>query len=116
MKNFIGKNWKKILIVIGSIFLAIDLIFIIITPATIPQDFYEYGPNVENDLFDTTSNIAGGITNELTESGDSEFINNASEDTGISPNNLRTVLIFGALLLGVLILSAIIDGPDDKKK
>ena len=48
MKNFISRNWKKILIAIGVICIIIALIFIFIIPATIQEDFLEYGPDVKN--------------------------------------------------------------------
>lgn len=63
MKNFISKNWKNILIIIGVIFIVIDLFYILIIPATIQEDFLEYGPNVEYDIFDGASSITNDIKN-----------------------------------------------------
>ena len=65
MKNFISKNWKNILIAIGVIFIVIDLIYIINIPATIQEDFLEYGPNVEQDIFDGMNNLADEVQIEL---------------------------------------------------
>ena len=116
MKNFISKNWKNILIAIGVIFIVIDLIYIIIIPATIQEDFLEYGPNIESDIFDGASTITNELNN-VQPSG--EMISNVSTTFGI-PSDLAKGLIFlvGGIL-ALLVLSAIMDkdsGGAKKKK
>lgn len=130
MKNFISKNWKRILLIIGGIFIAINLIHIIITPATIPQDFLEYGPDIESDIFDKTNEIAEDVTDinfSSTNSGetsDEELANNenpsivdkVSDSTGMPQNLTKGLLFFGLALAAVMVIAGITDGSDDKKK
>ena len=142
MKNFINKNWKNILIIIGVIFLVIDLFYIIVTPATIPQDFYKYGPNIESDIFDSAIDVSDQIgdyivsgenvnSGEQVDSEQNESNNNVSENvsgeqTNISCDNTQSnvsvsdkmfkgVVIFGVALVILLLLSALVDGSDSKK-
>ena len=114
MKNFISKNWKNILITIGGIIIALNLFNKFTTPATIPQDFLEYGPNVEHDIFDTVENIP----NEVEDIGSSDdIVDDVSNKTGL-PNDLSKGLV--VVLAGVFvifIISAITEKPSaDKKK
>lgn len=125
MKKFFGKNWKNILIVIAGIFLAIDLFFIVTTPATVAEDFLKYGPEVEHDIFDATGNFAGEVKDELEDSsssGNSEengLVNQMSQSTGVSPDLTKGILFFTVAIIVVLILSNIVDGSSSgggKKK
>ena len=115
MKNFISKNWKNILFIIGGIFILIDLLGIIITPATIPQDFLEYGPNIDSDLFDKVNNVTSEIK-DLDVSGEaSNFIPEISSNTSNSPDFIKLILVFGAFFIIIIILSNIIEGSGDKR-
>lgn len=127
MKNFISKNWKNIFIIIGGIFILIDLLTIISTPATIPQDFLEYGPNIESDIFDTVNDTVddtaenikdGNISDASTsESGESvNIVTNISEKTGIPPELSRGLLFVGAAIIIIVILSSIIEGSGSADK
>lgn len=118
MKKFISKNWKNILMVIGGIFLVIDLFFIITVPATIPQDFKEYGPNVESDVFDGASNITEEIGNVGVSGESAGLVTDVSESTGLSPTIAKALLVFGFLFIIILVISSVVDNPGggDKKK
>ena len=122
MKELISKNWKKILYVITGIFIIVDLFFICTSPATIPQDFLEYGPTVEEDIFDitddTTDDVANTVVEEIEKPAESgELVGQISEDTGFSPNLVKGLLVFGIALIVILALSNIVDGVGgDKKK
>ena len=91
MKNYISKNWKNIFIIIGVAFIVVNLFFKITTPATIPQDFLNYGPDIESDIFDNASSISNGLT-EIESSG--EIVNNISESTVIPSNLPKGILVF----------------------
>ena len=58
MKNYISKNWKNIFIIIGVFFIAINIVLKITSPATIPQDFLKYGPDIESDIFDNIKKVS----------------------------------------------------------
>lgn len=127
MKKFISKNWKNILLIIGAIFLVIDLFFIITTPATVSEDFLKYGPNIESDIFDATETITGEVNDNINESisqennadkesgEDTGLIDKVSESTGMSPNLAQGLIIFSIALVGLLILSGIMDGSSASK-
>ena len=113
MKKFISKNWKNIFLIIGGILIAIDLIFIITTPATVPQDFLEYGSEVESDIFDGVNNISEDVKN-LNNSG--ELVSDVSNQTGLSPELARGLLIIGVGLIIIFIISALMEGSSSDKK
>ena len=116
MKNFISKNWKNIFLIIGAIFLALDLIFIITTPATIPEDFLKYGPDIESDIFDSVGNISEDLS-DVGASGETEgIINNVSQNTGMSPDLARNLLVFGFVFIILLVLASIVDNDSSDKK
>ena len=123
MKNFISKKWKNILLVIGGIFILLDLLVIITTPATIPQDFLEYGPDVESDVFDNINDSASEIEKIEISSGSnsgetSDLATNISEKTGIPPALSRGFLFFIVAFVIIIIISAVVEGSGggDKKK
>ena len=47
MKSFLSKYWKRILILIAGIFIAINVISKCTAPHTLPQEYAKYGPDVE---------------------------------------------------------------------
>ncbi len=123
MKKFISKNWKNIILIIGGIFILIDLLGILTTPATIPQDFLEYGPNVESDIFDKVNDSANEIgnidvSNDSTSGEKADLATNISENTGIPPELSRGFLFFGVGFILIVIISCIVEGSGgaDKKK
>lgn len=107
MKKFISKNWKNIFISIGVIFIVINLLFKIISPATIPQDFLEYGPNIESDIFDSANDISNGIT-KIEDSGD--IVNNVSNSTGLPSNLAKGIVVFAFGFILILIISNLTEG------
>ena len=115
MKKFISKNWKNIFLIIGGIFIIVDLFFIITTPANVPQDFLEYGPEVESDIFDGMSNISEEIKDI---NGSGEIVSDVSNQTGLSPELSKGLLVIGVGLIIIFAISAITDGSgsSDKKK
>ncbi len=113
MKNFISKNWKKILYTITGILMVIDLFFIVTSPATISQDFLKYGPDIKGDVIDSSENLTDKIEEPST-SG--EIIQQIADDTGFSPDLVKGILIFGIALVLILALSGIIDGSSSDKK
>lgn len=122
MKDFISKNWKKIFYIIGGIIIAIDLFFIITTPGTIPQDFYEYGPNIESDIFDNSMETADKVTDEIKDievSGEENLLPSpVPEDSNLPSNSNLTkgLIIFGIVFIVFFALSGVIDGSGGSGK
>lgn len=115
MKNFFSKNWKKIVYVICGIAIAINLILAFITPSSIVEEYYKYGPTVYSDIGGIdTENISGDV-NE----GVDNLTDYVQDKTGYSDSSARILVIAALLVCGVLILSNIIDdssSSSDKKK
>ena len=105
MKSFIMANWRRIIFVITGIAIAVNLYFVIFTPATVIDDFYKYGPEVKKDIISTTTDLSIDADDNI----DSAAGTMAS-DTGIDFGNARVIIVFALLMCGVLILSNIIDG------
>lgn len=126
MKDFISKNWKKLFYIIGGIIIAIDLFFIITTPGTIPQDFYDYGPTVESDIFDNSLKKADEVTDEVTDNiENSELADEENllpspvpEDSNIPSNSdlTKKLIIFGIVFVVFFALAGIIDGSSGGAK
>ena len=120
MKDFISKNWKKLFYIIGGIIIAIDLFFIITTPGTIPQDFYDYGPTVESDIFDNSMKKADEATDKITDNIENSEVSNEEnllpspvpEDSDIPSNSdlTKKLIIFGIIFIVFFALAGIIDG------
>ena len=120
MKDFISKNWKKLFYIIGGIIIAIDLFFIITTPGTIPQDFYDYGPTVESDIFDNSMKKADEATDKITDNIENNEVSNEEnllpspvpEDSDIPSNSdlTKKLIIFGIIFIVFFALAGIIDG------
>lgn len=122
MKDFISKNWKKIFYIIGGIMIAIDLFFIITTPGTIPQDFYEYGPNIESDIFDNSMETADKVTDEIKDievSGEENLLPSPVPENSNLPSNsnlTKGLIIFGIIFIVFFALSGVIDGSGGSGK
>lgn len=118
MKNFINKNWKNFFLIIGVIFIIIDLFYIITSPATIPQDFLEYGPNIESDIFDGTKEITDEVVNSEPESSENDIVSNVANTTGMSPDLAKGLLVFAFCFIIILVLSSVLEGSSggNKKK
>lgn len=116
MKNFISKNWKNIFYIIGGILIVIDLFFIATTPASVSQDFLKYGPTVENDIVDSTTEFTENVELPKEDSGDSSLVEDISEGTGIPFDLTKVVIVFAIGLAVLLVLSSIMDGSGDSDK
>lgn len=126
MKDFISKNWKKLFYIIGGIIIAIDLFFIITTPGTIPQDFYDYGPTVESDIFDNSMKKADEVTDKVTDNIENSELSDEEnllpspvpEDSNISSNSdlTKKLIIFGIVFVVFFALAGIIDGSSGGAK
>ncbi len=116
LKNFISKNWEKILVIICVIIMIVILIGKVSAPKTIIEDYAKYGKYIS--IESTSGSLVSG------ESGDFSLI---SSTTGIykgftsaNPELVKiAALIIGAILAVVIITS--LPGmfgakKDDKKK
>lgn len=104
MKKFLTSNWRRVMYSLAGLIILINLIFVIFTPPTVIEDFVDYGPNFSSDLIDRAGDIEG----------DSEVIDNASNrmsnETGISNDAAKGIIIFVILACIVLFLQNMIDG------
>ena len=115
MKSFLSKNWKNIIFVICGIAIAINLIKVVATPATIPEQYYKYGPSVRTDLVDKTKDTAENA-GEKAKDGVDTLTDFVAENTGYSDQSASIVVLIALLICGVLIISNIIDGDGSSKK
>ena len=104
MKKFLSSNWKRIIFSIAGIVILINLIFVIFTPATIIPDYIEYGREYEDDLIDKANDVE--VNTEILDNAS----NRMSNDTGISNNVTKAIIIFAILGCVVLFLQNLIDG------
>ena len=116
MKNFFSKNWKKIVYVLCGIAILINLILVFITPATIVDEYYKYGPSQYADVGGQVNvgNISGDVND-----GVDNLTDYVQDKTGYSDSSARVLVISALLVCGVLILSNIIDdssSSSEKKK
>ena len=121
MKNYFNKGWKKVFLIIGIALIVVDLFFIITTPTTITQQYLEYGPNIESDVFDKTGDVTEKIedsVDDVTSGEDSSIVSDVSNETGMSPTLTKSLLFIGGAILIVLAISAVTDsdGGGSKKK
>ena len=125
MKDFISKNWKKIFYIIGGIIIVVDLFFIITTPGTIPQDFYEYGPTIESDIFDNTIETADKVKDEAKdEITEGENLLDSPVDSPVSGDSIlsstssipKGLIIFGIIFIVIFALSGVIEGSGGSSK
>ncbi len=106
MKKFISKNWKIIIFIFAGLAILINLIKVSITPATIVEDYYKYGPTYTYEV---------PIDLELEENLDIASESVATQ-TGSDQNTGKTIIIFGVLLCLILILGNIMDGSSAPAK
>ena len=113
MKNFLSKNWRNIIYAICAIAIIINLIIIITTPATIPEQFYKYGPEVKSGIiYDANGNII-----EASKDGVDSAIDVLAETDIFDNDSARIVVWVSLLICIVLIVSSLLDnGSSDKKK
>jgi hypothetical protein len=102
MKEMITNNWKKILMAIGGFFIVINIIYKIAAPKTLLKDYIKYGKDVQS------SKIIEEVTEVV------QPPNNL-----VNGDMLRIVLILGALILFVVLITTIAEkksGASAKKK
>lgn len=114
MKKFISKNWKKILITIGVVCIIINLGVKILQDTNVITGYVENGPIIEKDIFDGISDVADGATNKV-EDNPNDIKDEYGEKTGVDTKSFKTMIIAGAIVLGVVIIGSLLDGSDDKK-
>ena len=115
MKEYLSKNWKKVIYIICGIAIAFNLFRVVFTPARIPEEFYKYGPEIKYDLVDKSVDTAEDAEGKA-EEGVGTLTDLVADSTGYSDSNARMIVIISLLICGVLILSTIIDGDASAKK
>ena len=100
MKNFLSKYWKRILIIIGLILIAINIWSKCVAPRILIDEYVKYGPNIERNETSINSSI-----------NTSEVINNVSENSPFNEDMTKLVVILAA----GLILVTVVNDLDNKK-
>ena len=113
MKTFVMKNWRNIIFAFSGLAILINLIMVIFTPNNVINDYYKYGPDYSKDIVDSAQSVnvdAKEATNDISEE--------VSNDTGISFDAAKVVVIFAVLICAMLMLQNIMDGnqASGKKK
>ena len=115
MKNFLSKNWKKIVYVLCGIAILINFIIVVTRPANMVEEYYKYGPQIKSNII----SISGENIKDSAEEGVNSLTDYVVEEGGMSDSTVRVVVIVALLICGVLILSNLIDdggSSGDKKK
>lgn len=114
MKKFISKNWKKILIIIGAICIIINIGVKIIQDTNVVTGYIENGPVMEEDIFDKIFGVAEDVTGNV-EDNPHDIKDDYGEQTGIDSRLFRGMIVVGAIVLGIVIISSLFEGGGDKK-
>ena len=117
MKKFLMKNWRKVIIAFGIVGILISIFKVTFTPATIIQDFYDYGPENKKGIISVVTNV--GDSGELQETANSivdEASENASGYLGISEHLARPILVVAVLFCVILVLGNIMDNSNASAK
>lgn len=114
MKKFISKNWKKILIIIGVVCLIINIGIKILQKTNVVTGYVENGPVIEADMFDKIFGVAEDAADNV-EDNPHDIKDEYGEQTGIDTKLFRGMIIIGAIVIGLFILSSLIEGGGDKK-
>ena len=96
MKKFISNNWKKILVLIGGIFIVINSVNKIFAEKVLLSDYIKYGKDIET----ASSGVAKDVDTSIFTFGDMPF----SSD----------IVTLGGTLIGLIVLVLIITGLADK--
>ncbi len=113
MKKFISKNWKKILITIGVVCIIINLGVKILQDTNVVTGYIENGPVIEKDIFDNITDTTEDAVDKV-EDNPNDIEDEYGKETGIDSKSFKTMIVAGAIVLGVVILGSLLDG-DDKK-
>lgn len=103
MKNFLSKNWTKILIIIAIIFIVLNILSKCVAPHILVEEYAKYGPEVKNSGIDIDAN---GILENIVESAPS----------GVPKDIIRIVVTLGVALLLIVIISELITKKSSTKK
>lgn len=104
MKKFITNYWKKILILIGGVFILINSFKKIFAEKGLLSDYIKYGKNIEK----TTSPITSGDISDVVSVPEMPF------NSGI----IKLGIILMVLILLIVFITSLADraGAKDKKK
>lgn len=100
MKNFLSKYWKRILIIIGVVLVAINIWGKCVAPRLLISEYAKYGPNVER----SESGVSTSINT-------SDVINNINESSPFNEDMTKIVLI---LMAGILLVAVVSDMTSKK--
>ena len=109
MKKFLSKHWRSIIYFFLVVGVVINLYLTIMTPATIVKDYAEYGPYVEQrDVIEIAEDGTKVVKSESKEGVDS-LTQYVQEKTDADDGTTRTFVISVLIILGVFIVSSILD-------
>lgn len=103
MKNFLSKYWKRILILIASVFIIINIVNKCVAPHTLIGEIAEYGPDIsssqekENGEDETTEKSGENLSDSI--------VNNITENSPFNGEMVRIIAIFAIALIGVCVIS-----------
>ena len=89
MKSFLSKYWKRILILVGIIFIVINIIGKCTAPHLLIEEFAIHGPSVESNI-----NINA-----------SEIISEAKAESPLNAEMTKIVIIFASALILACVIS-----------
>jgi len=113
MKKFFMKHWRKVIIGFGIIAILFSLYRVIVTPATIPQDFYKYGPENKNSVETVIKNVSSfqsGEASKISGSVSEENTQDSNNYLGISEHLAKPIFGIALLFCVIIILGNLIDG------
>ena len=100
MKNLIARSWQKILIVIGTILIILNLFVKIITKKNMIPDYIKYGRTFQSPkVIKHVSTSSVGISNSI-----------------LSPQLIKYIIIFMAAILFVVFITSLGSKSSDKAK
>ncbi len=113
MSKLITNNWKRILIILGSICIAFILYKKIVIKPNIVKNYLDSDINIESDIFDGVHNGAEQVTDKVEDNLEN---NPTTSENDTMQNVIKWALIIGGLFILLLLLDSIIQGSGDSKK
>lgn len=101
MKTLITNYWKKILVLIGGVFIFFNTFRKIIAPKTLISDYVKYGKNIEK----VPSNVIGHVGEKI--------------DTSTMPFNagmVKLIVVLMVAILLILFITSLAEGKSGAKK
>ena len=95
MKKFLSKYWKRILILIASIFIIINIVSKCVAPHVLVDEFGVYGPDVESAV------KSGEIINAT------DIVDKAQDSSPFPEDVTRLILVFIVGIVGALVIGEI---------